>query len=582
MLAVYLRPEGRKLTALAVFLVAGTAVQLASPQIIRTFIDTAAQGGADAPLDRLWMLAGLFIAVSLLAQVLQIGSTYFSEQLGWSATNRMRQDLATHALDLDMAFHTAKSPGELIERVDGDVAALAAFFSQFILQIIGGALLLGGILVVLYLQDWRIGALLTGFAVVAGLALHAIRRIAGGRWERLREAWSAYSGFLEERLAGLDDVRANGGGGHVMRRLAEVNQELLVSNVAAARRGHWIFLTASALFSIGFGLALALGIWLVQRGEATIGTVFMFMQYAGMMSMPIMLIGQQLQQFQQALASLKRIGDLRAITPTLTDGPGAGWEGRRTEAPRVAFEGLTFAYRADTPVIRDLDLQVPAGEVIGLLGRTGSGKTTLTRLLFRLYDPQSGALTLDGTDIRQARLDELRGRIGLVTQEVQLFDASIRDNATLFDPGVADARIREVLTDLGLGDWLARQPEGLSTVLKAGGGLSAGEAQLLAFARVFLKDPGLVVLDEASSRLDPATDQLNEQALDRLLVTDGSGRRRTAIIIAHKLSTVQRADRIAILDQGRLLETGRRTALEADPTSAYARLLRTGLEEVMV
>jgi ABC-type multidrug transport system fused ATPase/permease subunit len=580
-LAVYLRPEGRRLAALALFLIAGTAVQLASPQIIRAFIDTAAQGGADASLERLWMLAGLFIAVTTLAQLLQIGSTYFSEQLGWSATNRMRQDLATHALGLDMAFHTAKSPGELIERVDGDVAALAAFFSQFILQIIGGALLLAGILVVLYLQDWRIGALLTGFAVVAGLVLHAIRRIAGGRWERLREAWSAFSGFLEERLAGLDDVRANGGGPHVMRRMGEVNDELLVANVAAARRGHWIFLTASALFSIGFGMALALGVWLFQRGEASIGTVFMFMQYAGMMSLPIMLIGQQLQQFQAASASLNRIRDLRAIQPVLTDGPGAGWRDRRTDAPTVGFEALTFAYRADTPVIRELDLTVPAGEVIGLLGRTGSGKTTLTRLLFRLYDPQAGAVTLDGVDIRQARLAELRGRIGLVTQEVQLFDASIRDNATLFDSSIPDARVAAVLEDLGLGDWLSRQPAGLATVLKAGGGLSAGEAQLLAFARVFLKDPGLVVLDEASSRLDPATDQLIERALDRLLGTDGSGRRRTAIIIAHKLSTVQRADRIAILDQGRLLETGRRTDLEADPGSAYARLLRTGLEEVM-
>ena len=580
-LAVYLRPEGRRLSALALFLVAGTAVQLASPQIIRAFIDTAAQGGPDASVERLWMLAGLFIAVTLLAQFLQIGSTYFSEQLGWSATNRMRQDLAEHALRLDMAFHTAKSPGELIERVDGDVAALAAFFSQFILQIIGGALLLAGILVVLYLQDWRIGVLLTGFAVVAGLVLHAIRQIAGGRWERLREAWSAFSGFLEERLAGLDDVRANGGGPHVMRRMGEVNAELLVANVDAARRGHWIFLTASALFSIGFGLALALGVWLFQRGEATIGTVFMFMQYAGMMSLPIMLIGQQLQQFQAASASLKRIGDLRAITPTLTDGPGAGWEGLRTQAPVVGFKDMTFAYREDTPIIRNLDLEVPAGEVIGLLGRTGSGKTTLTRLLFRLYDPQGGAVTLDGTDIRSARLSELRGRIGLVTQEVQLFDASIRDNASLFDPAIDDARIIEVLTDLGLGDWLSRQPQGLGTVLRAGGGLSAGEAQLLAFARVFLKDPGLVVLDEASSRLDPATDQMIERALDRLLGADGSGRRRTAIIIAHKLSTVQRADRIAILDQGRLVETGRRTELEADPESAYARLLRTGLAEVM-
>ena len=569
------------MAALGLFLVAGTAVQLVSPQILRVFIDTAAHGGANAPLHRLWFLAVMFIAVSVFAQVLQIGSTYFSEQLGWSATNRMRQDLADHALHLDMAFHNARSPGELIERVDGDVAALAAFFSQFILQIIGGAFLLAGILVVLYIQDWRIGALLTGFAIAAGLLMHAIRQIAGGRWERLREAWSAFSGFLEERMAGVDDIRANGGGPHVLRRMDEVNRELLVANVAAARRGHWIFLTASGLFSVGFGLALALGVWLFQRREATLGTVFMFMQYAGMMALPIMLIGQQLQQFQAASASLNRIRELRGFSPTLTDGPGLGWDDLRMAPPTVAFERLSFAYRSDTPVIRDLDLNLPAGEVMGLLGRTGSGKTTLTRLLFRLYDPQSGRLTLDGQDIRQAGLVELRGRIGLVTQEVQLFDASIRDNATLFDPSISDSRIETVLVDLGLGEWLARQPEGLSTVLTSGAGLSAGEAQLLAFARVFLKDPGLVVLDEASSRLDPATDQLIERALDRLLGADGQGRRRTAIIIAHKLSTVQRADRIAILDQGRLLETGRRKDLEADPTSAYARLLRTGLEEVL-
>jgi ABC-type multidrug transport system fused ATPase/permease subunit len=190
-------------------------------------------------------------------------------------------------------------------------------------------------------------------------------------------------------------------------------------------------------------------------------------------------------------------------------------------------------------------------------------------------------LTLDGEDIRHATLAELRGRIGLVTQEVQLFDASVRDNATLFDPQVPASRIVEVLTDLGLGDWLARQPQGLDTVLAAGGGLSAGEAQLLAFARVFLKDPGLVVLDEASSRLDPASDRLIERALDKLLGGQDGAPRRTAIIIAHKLSTVGRADRIAILDGGRLLESGGRAALAADSASAFAKLLATGAEAAL-
>lgn len=581
MLLRYLRPQGRRISALGLFLFASTATQLVSPLIVRQFIDTAQRGGAHVSLSVLWMLAGAFIAIAIVTQLLQIGATYFSEQLAWAATNRLRADLATHTLHLDMSYHTATSPGDLIERVDGDVAALANFFSQFVLQILGGALLLLGIFAVLMTQDWRIGSALSVVAVVAGFTMHAMRNVAREQWERVRNAFSAFSAFLEERLAGLEDIRANGGGAHAMRRFAELNRELAASNIAAIRRGQWIYLVASALFSLGFAVALAVGAHLYLIHAVTIGTVFMFMQYAGMMAQPIVLIGTQLQQFQTAQASLARIRTLLAVQPTLLDGPGLPWAGLHKAAPRVGFEHLEFAYRADAPVLRDVSLTLEPGAVLGLLGRTGSGKTTLTRLLFRLYDPVCGRITFDGEDIRAATLAELRGRIGLVTQEVQLFDASVRDNATLFDRTVSDDRIVEVLADLGLGDWLARQPRGLDTVLAAGGGLSAGEAQLLAFARVFLKDPGLVVLDEASSRLDPASDRLIERALDKLLGVQGQGARRTAIIIAHKLSTVDRADRIAILDRGRVLETGPRAALAADPGSAFAKLLATGAEEAL-
>jgi ATP-binding cassette subfamily B protein len=429
-------------------------------------------------------------------------------------------------------------------------------------------------------EDVRIGAVLGVVAVVAGLVLHTIRDLARDQWERVRDAFSGFSAFLEERLAGLDDIRANGGGGHVMRRFANLTDELADSNIVATRRGQWIYLIASALFSLGFAVALALSAHLYLLHAVTIGTVFMFTQLAVMMAQPIALIGLQLQQYQTASASLSRIRGLFSIEPELVDGAGLGWLAARKIAPRVTFEGLSFAYRADAPVLRNVSLELEPGTVLGLLGRTGSGKTTLTRLLFRLYDPVLGRITIDGDDIRNSTLPELRGRIGLVTQEVQLFDASVRDNATLFDPEVPDARIVEVLTDLGLGEWLSRQPDGLRTVLVAGGGLSAGEAQLLAFARVFLKDPGLVVLDEASSRLDPVSDRLIERALDKLLGEVG-GSPRTAIIIAHKLSTVGRADRIAILDGGRVLETGPRAALEADQGSAFARLLNNGIEEAL-
>jgi ABC-type multidrug transport system fused ATPase/permease subunit len=210
-----------------------------------------------------------------------------------------------------------------------------------------------------------------------------------------------------------------------------------------------------------------------------------------------------------------------------------------------------------------------------VLGRTGSGKTTLTRLLFRLYEPTLGAIRMGGVDLRSASLAELRQRVGIVTQDVQLFRASLRDNLSLFDPTIPDARIVAALEELGLGPWLRGLPAGLDTELSGGDGLSSGEAQLLAFARVFLRDPGLVILDEASSRLDPATERQIERAVGRLL------HNRTAIIIAHRLSTVQRADTILILDSGEVAELGPRAALAGDETSRFSKLLRVGMEEVL-
>jgi len=242
----------------------------------------------------------------------------------------------------------------------------------------------------------------------------------------------------------------------------------------------------------------------------------------------------------------------------------------------VLFHNVCFAYDAESePVIRDLDFRLEAGQVLGLLGRTGSGKTTLTRLLFRLYDPQSGAIALGGVNLKETSLQELRRRVGIVTQEVQLFHATIRENLTLFDETIPDARILEAIEVLGLGPWLAGLPEGLDTVLSGSGGLSAGEAQLLAFTRAFLHDPGLVILDEASSRLDPATEQLIERAVDRLLTN------RTGIIIAHRLHTVHRADAILILESGERVEYGKRETLLRDPESRFARLMQAGMEEML-
>lgn len=235
----------------------------------------------------------------------------------------------------------------------------------------------------------------------------------------------------------------------------------------------------------------------------------------------------------------------------------------------MELDGVGFAYRDGVPVLEGVTLHLPAGRVLGVVGRSGSGKTTLTRLLLRLADPTEGVVRVGGTDLREVRLAALRAQVGLVTQDVQLFNASVRDNLTLFGAVDADdARLIEVLDSLGLGGWRRALPDALDTPLGPGGaGLSAGEAQLLAFARVFLRDPGLVILDEAASRVDPTTEARIERALDTLLAG------RTAIIIAHRLATVGRADEILVLEQGRIAEHGARPALAADPRSRFARLL---------
>jgi ATP-binding cassette, subfamily B, bacterial len=573
LLARYLRPQRTRVALLAVVLLASIGLQLVNPQIVRFFIDTALGGGA---LGALVTAALTFLGIAMFTQVLSVIATYIGENVGWTATNMLRVDLALHCLRLDMPFHKTHTPGEMIERIDGDVTALSRFFSQFVIYVLGNVLMMIGVLIVLLSEDWRMGLTLTGFVLLASYVLARIRNIAVPAMTAERQASAELFGFLEERLAGLPDIRANGAGGHVMHGMYRA-----MSEVYRRGRKSWcmdatLWMIVIGLFTLGYGLTFAMGAYLFHLDAITIGTMYLFFQYGEMLRMPLEQITEQFQDLQKATAGIGRVQQLYQLAPEIKDGPGVVFP----EGPlSVEFDNVSFGYAEDEEIVlRDLSFRVQPGHVLGLLGRTGSGKTTVTRLLFRLYDPQAGAIRLGSQEIRDARLDDLRRNIGMVTQDVQLFEATVRDNLTLFDDSIPDQRILEVLADLGLGPWVRSLPEGLDTQLGHGGssGLSAGEAQLLAFTRVFLKDPGLVILDEASSRVDPATEQLIERAVDKLL------RGRTGIIIAHRLPTVQRAGEILILDGGKTLENGPRALLAEDEESHFSHLLRTGLEEVLV
>ena len=569
LLTHYLKPQWFRVILLAVFMFGGIGLSLLNPQILRYFIDTAKAGGA---LQNLLIAGGLFLTVGIFGQVVTLISSYLGQDVGWRATNRMRGDLAFHCLNLDMSFHQQYTPGEMVERVDGDTTALSNFFSEFVLQVVGSTFLLAGVVIMVSREDWRIGVVLTVFIVIAFGIYNFIRSIAVPAYTAEREGYSKLYGFIEERLIGIEDIRTNGGDAYTMDRFYDVNSDAYRQVLRSQIMGEIVQAITRIMFALGLAISMGMGIYLYREGGFTIGTVFLVVQYTAMLRHPLDQIGRQLNDLQRATAGLQRIEVLQRTTSRIQDGtetlPTSG-------AISIEFDDVTFNYIEGDPVLKKISFNLAPGKVLGLLGRTGSGKTTITRLLFRLYEPNMGEIRLGGMPIAKVQLDNLRQHVGLVTQDVQLFYATVRDNITLFDPTIADSQILVVIEDLGMSVWYESLPKGLDTVITSGG-LSAGEAQLLAFARVFLKDPGIIILDEPSSRLDPATEQQIDRAVQKLL------HNRTGIIIAHRLGTVERVNEIMILEDGEIREYGDREHLVQNPNSRFSQLLKTGLEEVIV
>ena len=592
LLSAYVRPQWRWMAGLAVLILTTIGLRLANPQILRSFLDTATEGG---PRSVLVFDAILFFAIAVASQGLAVAATYVGETVAWTATNALRLDLLRHALSLDAAFHKEYAPGQLIERIDGDVATLSNFFSRFAIQIVGNGILVAGILGLLFREDWRVGLPILGFALATLVLLVWIRKLAIPFWTKYRKLSAEFFGFLGEQISGTEDIRANGGERYVLRRFAEFSRRLFPFRLRSSLGGYGMWMANVALFSVGHAVAFAVGASLWKAAAISLGTVYLIFHYTELLRGPISEIRTQITDLQRAEAGIRRI---RTMIETTSNLPDVGTHALPSGPLRVSFDAVSFAYeapakrnadeddgedreeaaepRAAVPALSTVSFALDAGSVLGLLGRTGSGKTTLARLLVRLYDPTDGHVSIGGCGAADVPLVDLRRAVRMVPQEVQLFRATIRENVRLFDPSVSDRRIHAALAELGLERWVASLPSGLDTTLEAGGGgLSAGQGQLLSLARAFLADPGLVILDEASSRLDPATEGLLERAIDRLL------EQRTAIIIAHRLATVERADEILILEDGGVLEYGDRARLADDRSTHLSHLLRTGLEEVL-
>lgn len=567
-LGALLRPDAWRWAGLGALVAIGSALTIAGPLVVRRVVDTATDGTTTGEITR---LALMFLAIAVVAQFIAVVVAWLATVAAWRTTNDLRLTMTRHVLGLDHEFHRTHTPGELIQRVDGDITSVSDFLSQVVTKAAGAAMLVGGMVVVLGVIDWRLGL---GMAVYVAISLAVIVRTRHRAVSESSDEMGALGrlyGGIEERLTAAEDLRANGAADHVAWRFVEDSEGALVSAIRRERAFLIMWWFVQSAVAAGWVVALVLGAVLYGAGTITLGTAFLLFQFVLLVARPLEEVVHELETVQKANGAMVRVADLLAIRPKVLD------DGDTSPPPgplSVAALGVHFDYGDDRPVLADVDLRIAAGRSVGIVGRTGSGKTTFSRLVLRLVEPTSGHVELGGVPIAEIPLTELRRRVALVPQEVELFAGTVRDNVTLFDDEPTDASVIDALERVGLGSLAAG---GIDRELGAGGaGLSAGEAQLLALARVWLRDPDLVVLDEATARVDPETEQRLEAAVVELM------RGRTTLVIAHRLSTLRSVDEIIVFEHGRVVEHGDRADLVGDDDSRFARLLALALDSETV
>ena len=502
------------------------------------------------------LIIGLLLGSVLLRLGLQGLQTFNIQAVGQRLTARIRDDLFRHALALSLRFHDGMPVGKLLTRLTSDVDALSEVFGSGAVGVLGDLVTLLVIAGSMLLIEWRLGLLLLCTQLPVSLMVIWLQ----GRYRkanyRVREELSQLNADFQENLQGLEVVQ--------MFRRERVNGERFSRTGAAYRQavnGTIFFDSSISAFlewvSLGaVALVLALGGWMVTGGAMGLGTLTTFILYSQRLFDPLRQLAERFTQIQGGLTAVERIGELMEQPLEIVEAPDA----RPLDAlvrGEVIFENVSFHYRSDEPILRNLSFRIAPGEHVALVGPTGSGKTTVIRLLCRLYEPQQGRILLDGRDIRSIPISDLRRQLGVVLQDTFLFSGNVADNLRL-NADISDEKLRGICRDLGLDALLQRLPSGLDTVLRErGGNLSSGERQLLAVARVAIRNPTVLVMDEATAFMDPATEATLQRDLDRLL------QKRTAVVIAHRLATVEASDRILVLRRGELIEQGTHLELRA-------------------
>ena len=518
------------------------------------------------------LLVLLLLGAVLVRLGLQGIQTFNVQIVGQRLTARIRDELFAHAMGLSLRFHDRTPVGKLLTRLTSDVDALAEVFGSGAVGVLGDLVTLLVIAVTMISIEWRLGLLLLVSQVPVVLGILWLQSRFRKANYRVREELSQLNADLQENLQGLEVVQ--------MFRREDTNSARFAQVTAAYREavnGTILFDSAISAFIEWVALSavavvLALGGAMVLGSAMGLGTLTTFILYSQRLFDPLRQLAERFTQIQGGLTAVERIGELLEQPIEIADLPASERTAaaiqsgsRRASAGEVIFDNVSFAYREDDPILTDLSFRIAPGEHVALVGPTGSGKTTVIRLLCRLYEPQRGRILLDGIDIRQLPIPTLRQRLGVVLQDTFLFSGNVADNLRLDAPISSDA-LQQICSELGLEPLLRRLPDGLATELRErGGNLSSGERQLLSVARVAIRDPSVLVMDEATAFMDPSTEATLQRDLSRLL------QQRTAIVIAHRLATVETADRILVLRKGYLIEQGSHSELRL-AGGVYAQL----------
>ncbi len=551
-LLALLRPYRLRVGAMLIALLLGTGASLAPPLLAKLAID---RGIEHHDTRTLVVVVVAFLASALLVWVSTYAQTYLVGWVGQRALADLRIRIFTHLQRQPIGFYESRPAGVLISRMTNDVEALENLVTDSVVTLFqSGLTLVGAVAVLLYLDPQL--ALLTFCVVpfVAGLSIW-FRLVSAGAFRRTRETIGAITAYLQETLSGIRVVRSFGQEPLHEARFAELNEDNRAANMLTVRLNAAYFPAVEMLSGIAIAVIVLYGGYQAIDGHVTVGTLVAFVATLSFLFEPIQQLSQLYTTYQSGMAALEKIFQLLAVEPALTDAPDAPALGQIRGA--VRFEDVSFGYRPteegapEVLALEHIDLDIPPGQTVALVGATGAGKSTMAKLVARFYDPTRGRVLVDGHDLREVSSHSLRSQMGIVPQEAFLFSGSVRENIAFGRPEASERQVLAAAEAVGAREFIEELPDGYDTeVGERGVQLSAGQRQLLAFARALVADPRILILDEATSNVDLHTELRIEAALRRLLAG------RTSIVIAHRLSTIRQAGRIVVLEHGHLAEQG--------------------------